>query len=82
MPIEQWLATRSEEAHRIDPEIAEVDWEWGQILDPYCVTPNLRPEHCCVGRNYFARNPGSDIWVSFHDLSKETCHRLYERHKL
>ena len=79
MPVEKWLAIRKEEAHRINPETAKVDWDWGQILDPYGVEPNLPEELCCVGRNYFARNPGSDIWVSFHDLPNETCERLWKR---
>ena len=81
MPVEKWLAIRKEEAHRIDPETAKVDWEYGKILDPYGVNPDLPPEADCIGRIYFALNPGSDIWVSFYDLPKETYRRLCERLK-
>jgi hypothetical protein len=79
MPVEQWLAIRKQEAVRVDPEIALVEWDYGQIFDPYGVDPNLPPEYRCAGRNYFARNRGSYIWVSFHDLPVETCRALYER---
>ena len=43
-----------------------------RTLDPYGVYPDL-PEECQqVGREYFARSTGSDIWVHFHDLPEET----------
>ena len=32
-----------------------------------------------VGRLYFARSPGSDVWVCFYDLPKAVCYRLRER---
>jgi hypothetical protein len=35
--IEQWLAVRKEAGLKIDPETAEVDWDYGQTLDPYGV---------------------------------------------
>jgi hypothetical protein len=64
---------------RIDPETAEFDKGWGQIMDPYGVDPDL-PEECdCVGRVYFARPPVSDMWVSFYDLPEGTVERLWER---
>ena len=66
---------------KIDPETAEVDWEYGQVMDPYGVYSDL-PEECQqVGRQYFARSPGSDIWVHFRDLPDETRHALWEKHK-
>ena len=34
---EQWLAIRREAGLKIDPETAEVDWTYGQTLDPYGV---------------------------------------------
>ena len=79
LPIEQWLQVRKEEGRKIDPDTAAVMWNYAQILDPYGVYPDL-PEECQqVGREYFARSPGSDIWVSFHDLRDETARRLRER---
>ena len=53
--IEEWLAIRKAEALKIDPDTAEVDWEYGQTLDPYGVYPELPEEYQQVGREYFAR---------------------------
>jgi hypothetical protein len=78
--IEQWLAVRKKEGLKIDPETAEVDWSYAQTLDPYGVDPDLPDEYVCVGREYFARSPGSDIWVSFHDLPDATRKRLRAKH--
>jgi hypothetical protein len=65
----------------IDPETADVEWTYAQTLDPYGDDPNL-PEECWqVGREYFARSPGSDVWVSFHDLPDATRDALWEKHK-
>ena len=70
--VEQWLAIRKEAGLKINPKTAEVEWRYAQTLDPYGVYPDL-PEECQqVGREYFARSPGSDIWVHFHDLPEET----------
>jgi hypothetical protein len=63
----------------IDPAAAEVHWIYARTLDPYNVHPDLPPEEQQVGREYFACNPGSDIWVSFHDLPQATYEAL--RHK-
>jgi len=81
LKIEQWLQTRKEEGRRIDPDVAEVMWSYGQILDPYGVYPDLPRECQQVGRVYFAQSPGSDIRVSFYDLPDETRRRLWERLK-
>jgi hypothetical protein len=79
--VEQWLASRTEAGLKIDPETAEVYWEYGQVMDPYGVYSGL-PEECWqVGRQYFARSPGSDIWVHFRDLPDETREVLWEKHK-
>ena len=78
MPVEQWLAIRKAEALKIDPKTAEVEWGWGYVLDPYGVK-DLPPEARCIGREYWARRPDSDIWVSFDDLPEETCEALQPR---
>jgi hypothetical protein len=79
--VEQRLAIRKEAGLKIDPETAEVEWIYAQTLDPYGVYPEL-PEECRqVGREYFARSPGSDIWVLFGDLPDATRIALWEKHK-
>ena len=50
-------------------------------LDPYGVYPELPEELQQVGREYFARSPGSDIWVWFGDLPEATETVLWEKHK-
>ena len=80
LTVEQWLDIRKEAGAKIDPETAEVDWIYGQIMDPYGVNRNLPEELYQVGRLYFARSPGSDIWVSFYDLPEDTLKRLWEMH--
>jgi hypothetical protein len=81
LTVEQWLAIRKEAALRIDPDTAEVDWTYAQTLDPYGLDPELPEEFHQVGREYFARAPGSDIWVWFGDLPKATEDALWEKHK-
>ena len=81
LPVEQFLAIRKEEALNIDPDTAEVEWRYRQTLDPYGVGRDL-PEECQqVGRAYFARSPGSDVWVWFGDLPEKVRDALFERHK-
>jgi hypothetical protein len=75
-----WLASRKEAGLKIDPETAEVEWTYAQTLDPYGVYP-LLPEEYCVGREYFARSPGDDVWVWFGDLPQATRNALWEKHK-
>jgi hypothetical protein len=79
--VKPWLAIRKEAGLHINPETAEVDWAYAQTLDPYGVEPNL-PEECQqIGRAYFARSPGSDVWVHFWDLPAATRDALWEKHK-
>jgi hypothetical protein len=81
--IKRWLEIRREEGLRIDPETAEVDWNYVQTLDPYGVLDEweLPEEFHCVGREHFARVPGSDIWVLFDDLPEETRAKLAHKEK-
>ena len=78
LDLEAWLAIRRKEALRIDPESADVCWHYAQILDPYSVR-DLPAECECIGRVYFARFPGTDVWVCFYDLPEATRTRLRER---
>src|SRR6266699_3201172 len=66
---------------QIDPETAEVEWVYAQTLDPYGDDPDL-PEECQqVGREYFARSPGSDVWINFRDLPEAPRTMLWEKLK-
>jgi len=78
--LEQWLAIRKEAGLQIDPLTAEVCWEYGQTLDPYGIDPPPA-EYDQLQRNYFARSPGSDIWVHFDDLPDATSDALWDRYR-
>lgn len=78
--VESWLAVRREEALKIDPETAEVDWCYAQTMDPYGVDDDLPEELQKVGRAYFACRPGGDIWVWFGDLPDDIRKRLWKKH--
>src|SRR5713226_5007729 len=58
------------------------DWflSWFSFLT-LRVHPELPEEYQQVGRQYFARSPGSDIWVWFGDLPDATHTALWEKHK-
>jgi hypothetical protein len=79
MKEEQWLAVRKKAGLKIDPETAEVDWRYALTFDPYDVHPDLPEELQQVGREYFARSPGSAIWVWFGDLPESTRERLLSK---
>lgn len=64
---------------QIDPATAEVVWEWGQLGDPYGLSPDPPPEGECVGRLYWARAPGTNIWINFCHLTEETCAELRQK---
>ncbi|WP_029583637.1 hypothetical protein [Bradyrhizobium sp. URHD0069] len=78
LATEEWLAIRKEAGFRIDPATAKVTWWWARVMDPYGVLPHC-PEADCVGRQYFARSPDGDVWVSFHDIPQATVDALRER---
>jgi hypothetical protein len=80
LSVEQWLAIRKEAGLHIDPETAEVYWDFVHLLDPYGVDLDLPEEYQQIGRDYFARSPGSDVWVWFGDLPEETRNALWDRH--
>ena len=76
---EVWLAIRKEAAKAINPANAKVCSEHGYGTDPYRIDPDLPVEYQQIGRNYFARAPGSDVWVSFHDLPQSVVEELWRR---
>ena len=73
-----WLDERKREALLIDPATAEVEWTFGQTLDPYGTIPDLPEELQQVGREYFVRRPGGAIWVHFGDLPDDVCEKLWK----
>jgi hypothetical protein len=77
---EKYLAIRKAEAAKIDPAVAEVTWVYAQILDPYGVYEPPK-EDDQIGREYFACNPGSEIWVHFDDLPDPIRDRLWKTHR-
>ena len=79
---DQWLQLRKDAALKIDPETAHVMWAHGEVLDPYCIHDiRLGDEDSCIGRNYFACAPDSDLWVWFGDLPKAVRDRLWAKYK-
>jgi hypothetical protein len=76
--LQQWLAARKKAGLAIDPETAEVCWEYGGIFDPYN-TGQIPHGDYNVGRVYFAKAPESDIWVAFKDLPESTLDALCQR---
>src|SRR5262249_55508215 len=79
---EQFRALLKIAGQQIDPTTAEVEWWYALTLDPYGVWENM-PEECQqVGREYFARAPGTNVWVNFGDLPKATRDTLWNKHSL
>jgi hypothetical protein len=73
--------TVKEAARKIDAKTAEVTWWYAQTMDPYGIDDNLPEELQQIGRAYFARAPGSDVWVHFGDLSEAVRDALWEKHR-
>src|SRR5262245_60992954 len=73
-----WVAAfvqRLPELGWIEGRTVAVEYRWAEGRD------DLSGEEDNIGRNYFARSPGSDVWVSFHDLRAAVCDRLWTRMK-
>ena len=65
----------------IDPSTAEICWNFGNYFDVYGDGLPLLPQLDQVGREYFARAPDSDIWVSVCDLPDATRDAIWKRLK-
>jgi hypothetical protein len=76
--IRAWLAIRIEAAKHIDANTAEVTFFYTRSGDPYDIYPPA--EQYNVGRSYFARAPGSSIWVWLGDLPKVVSDALWAKH--
>ncbi len=77
--INEWLTMRKQAGLTIDPETAEVQWWYARTVDPYGVSPELPKECDVVGREYFARSAGSEMWVSFDDLPAPIREALWNK---
>jgi hypothetical protein len=74
-----FMAVRKEAGLKIDPATAEVDCSRGNYFDPYGIIGHKNlPLECQDDwtKLYWARSPGSDIWVEFGDLPDETSTEL------
>jgi hypothetical protein len=78
---EEWLAIRKQAGLEIDPENAEVTWIYAMAVDPYGIYGELPEALQQVGREYFARAPGNEVWVLFADLPKTIREALWQRHR-
>ena len=78
--VEAWLAERKAAGLQIDPATAEVAWWYAPTSDPYGVYPALPEQIGHIGREYFARAPGSDMWISCRDLPDATRDALWAKH--
>ena len=72
MAHEERDARRAQAAQEIDPNTAEITWDYCLTLDPYGDYPDLQGELRQVGRENFARAPGSETWVWYGDLPEKT----------
>jgi hypothetical protein len=80
--VEYLTTLRREVGRHIDPDTAEVDWAYAQVLDPYDDDPDLPLELQQTGREYFARYPGrGNLWIRFSDLPNATHDQLLKKHE-
>lgn len=78
---QQWLEIRRLEARKIEPETAKVMWAYTERTDPYGIQRVEPEEGPSVGRSYFARRPGANVWVAFADLDPATRSALWVKHR-
>jgi len=64
----------------IDPKTAAVKWTYAQTLDPYGDYPSIPDGYDQVGREYFGRAPGTEVWIDFGDLPQATQDALWEKY--
>jgi hypothetical protein len=79
----EFLRHRREAGLKIHPATAEVCWFFEPEFDRYGLGLDPSSEQDFSGlteRRYFARSPGSDIWVEFDDLPVGTKDALWEMH--
>jgi hypothetical protein len=79
-PLER-LEIRRRAGLQIDPSTAEVTWTFVCDADPYDEYGGFE-EYGYVGRESFARAPGTDTWVWFGDLPDGVAEELWELHRM
>jgi hypothetical protein len=70
---------RTEAGKRINPETAEVWFEYANDFDPYREDPEI--EQVSVGRVFFAADPEERIAVEWSELPEETQAALDEKYR-
>jgi hypothetical protein len=81
LSLEEWKAWRRAAGLHIDPETAEISWDYQQLGDPYRVHPELAADLDSAGPTYFARSPGTSVWIEFGDLPETTRDELWRKYK-
>ena len=77
LSMKEWEAWRKAAGLHIDPETAEVLWDYTQVVDPYGVCAEIPGECDCVWRAYFALSPEMSVWIWFGDLPEATRDALW-----
>lgn len=77
--LQQYKLYRNE-ARLIDPETAEIKSENVRYEDPYRLFLDF-PKDEILTWQYFARAPGSDVWVAWQDLPQEVEFALWLKHR-
>lgn len=75
----QRRAVIEEAALKIDPETAEVSWCQGPYFDPYNFFNDDEEWQDLFEWTYWARSPGSEVWVEFCDLPEVTRDALQQK---
>ena len=72
-----FIIVQKEEGSKIDPATAEVKHLWGNFFDPYGIGEDREHGYSAMKLSW-ARSPGSNVWVEFHDLPEETRAALWK----
>jgi hypothetical protein len=75
---EAFMANIEKAAMAINPATAKVCACHVLVVDPYGIY-DLPDEAKCVGREHFARAPGSKRWVAFSHLPQSVVDELWKR---
>ena len=82
MKLEKPHAHRRRAGRRIDPETAEVDWDYAETLDPYGILDLPEEDRWSIGREYFGRYPRErHLGLLLRDLTAATRAALWARHE-
>jgi hypothetical protein len=65
----------------IDPDTSEISWRHACMFDPYNDGLELTEELQLVGREQYARAPGTAVWVHLRDLPEPTRDAIWKRYE-